>query len=100
HSLRDSLKGPFPVPTLDAFIRVGEAVSANLQDSPFAEVLEMLKAGTTFENLLSLGTLHFTPADNPALVDWLKVCNNSSTDMPNPLTCRVHPSEVGTITQS
>jgi len=94
-SLSPLLEGPLPIPSVDSFMAVGLNLRANLSPAAYANLISFNNLGRQFGNVLTLGTLHVTPA-SPAVDDFLRFARNRHALLRN-FTIKVHPSEQAAV---
>lgn len=67
NEMANLMDGPFPVPTLDQFVELGSAVAGDLGEGAYGKIVNSMESGWTFGNIITQGTLHFSPAGDPAV---------------------------------
>ena len=77
---KKQLKGPFPIPSFDAYISAMRLVSSIADERPYVtRLLSQTSQGMRFGNLLTAGDLHFCPYPSPAVDSLVEYLNRTTT---------------------
>ena len=87
------LRGPLPPPSFDAFVLASNITSSNIAPGVYDEIIGDTDYGRAFGNLITLGTLHVTPAGPEADAFVAFAEKNTATFGKGYFRHRVHSSE-------
>ena len=90
------LKQPIPVPSFDLYITIAKAITNANKNNGNVNLIESTGTGQRYQNLLSLGVIHFAPYPSVLVDNYITYMLNHTTQFKN-MKYYIHSSESNAV---